>query len=124
MAYQGDGIDWGNATAAADLSGNQYYAVNLNSTGGVILATDANPAIGILQNEPTTGQAAAVRVGGVSKAVAGASFDAGVRVCAFTDGKINLADAGDEVLGVSLTASGADGDVVTILVLPTQETLA
>ena len=124
MAYQGDGIDWGNATAGADLSGNQYYAVNVNAAGNIVLASDAEPALGILQNEPTSGQAAAVRVGGISKAVAGAGFDAGVLVCAHTGGKVDEGGAGDEVLGIALTASGADGDVITILVLPTQRTLA
>ena len=124
MAYQGDGIDWGNATAGADLSSSQYLAVQVAADGDIEVAATDGPAIGILQNEPTENQVAAVRVLGISKATAGAAIDEMVYVGAGTAGKIETASAasGLEVIGLSLTAAAADGDVITILVLPTQET--
>ena len=124
MAYQGDGIDWGNATAGADLSSSQYLAVQVAADGDIELAATDGPAIGILQNEPTEGQAAAIRVVGISKAVAGAHpINELDLVAAGTGGKIEAAATGQEVLGVALTATGAVDDVITILVLPTQRTV-
>jgi hypothetical protein len=124
MAYQGDGIDWGNATAGADLSSSQYLAVQVAADGDIEVSATDGAAIGILQNEPTENQVAAVRVVGISKAVAGAHPIAPLAlVAAGTAGKIEPATTGQEVLGIALTATGAINDVITILVLPTQRTV-
>ena len=124
MAYQGDGIDWGNATAGADLSSSQYLAVQVATDGDIEVAATDGAAIGILQNEPTEGQAAAIRVAGVSKAVAGAAIGALDPVAAGTGGKIETASGGQLMLGVALTAAGADNDVITILILPNQRAIS
>src|SRR5262245_22974964 len=64
--------------AGADLSSAQHTFVRLNANNQVIQcsATTDQP-IGILQNNPANGQAAAVRVDGVSKLVSGAALTAG-----------------------------------------------
>lgn len=61
--------------AAEDLSLFQYHFVALNSSGQAKLLDTANEiAHGVLQNEPTAGQAANVMILGVSKVVANAAL--------------------------------------------------
>ena len=51
--------------AAADLSAKQFFGVILDSAGKAALAGTAGQVIGILQNKPTSGQAAIVAISGV-----------------------------------------------------------
>ncbi len=70
--YGGDAID-DSFIANADLSAKQYYWVKCGSVAGeVALATggSAPMALGILQNNPKQGDAAVVRLLGVSKMAA------------------------------------------------------
>ncbi len=61
--------------AAEDLSSYQYHFVTLNSSGQIKLLDTANDvAIGILQDEPTSGQAGSVMIIGKSKVVANAAL--------------------------------------------------
>ena len=65
------GIDWNELfTADVDLSSYQYYFVQPASTAGkVMLATGAsNPTpLGVLQNTPTQGKLAQVKLAGLTK---------------------------------------------------------
>jgi len=71
MAYETIGTDIGTFTAAADLSAKQYHFVVLASATTVNVATAiTNAPIGILQNNPESGQQAIVRIAGLSKVVA------------------------------------------------------
>ena len=105
--------------AGEDLTGKQYYAVYLSGDQTVKLCTtDHLNAIGILQNDPDTNEAALVRLEGTSKAVASGAITAGTRVVATTDGKIAaVAAAGateQDVIGIALESAAADGDVIEI----------
>ena len=78
MAYESPGTDIGTFTAAADLSGKQYHFVVLASATTVNVATAiTNAPIGILQNDPESGEQAVVRISGVSKVVADGTLAAG-----------------------------------------------
>jgi hypothetical protein len=102
--------------AAADLSAKQFQAVVVDSNGKAALAGAGAQAIGILQNKPTSGQAAAVRVLGISKMLCGGSFNAGDLVSCDSNGKAVKYTAasvsagtpeplaGTHVLGVALEA--------------------
>lgn len=71
--------------AAADLSSSQYCWVYLDSSGQAALPTSTGQlAIGILQNAPTAGQMATVRVAGFSKMVATAAITIADEIQAFT----------------------------------------
>lgn len=104
-------------TAAADLSAKQYNFVKLDGNGDVVL-TDASSAgeipIGVLQNAPTSGQAATVMIVGISKVEAGVAFDEGVKIAcsdsgsSADDGQAVAADASDNVVGQTITAGAAD----------------
>lgn len=132
MSKQGYGTDI-TLVAAADLSTKQFFAVKVDSAGKAALAAAGEFAIGILQNNPTSGVAATVRVSGKSKGIAGAAITAGAPIACDANGKIVTAtlartktdDAGvaadaligSNVLGIAMTDAGAANDVVEILVL-------
>lgn len=113
--------------AAADLSGNQYYAVKLDTTAAgsrVALAGEGDKAIGILQDKPSAaGRACAVAIGGTSKAVAGGSITAGDRVAQNSTGKLVTVGSGDDwSLGIA-RASASSGEIFPMLIQPTGPTL-
>lgn len=78
MAYEIPGRQISLA-AGADLSGSQYHFVKESTTADdtVILSTVGASAIGVVQNKPTSGQAATVMLDGVSKVVAGGTVTRG-----------------------------------------------
>lgn len=124
MASYGDGLDVDLGLAAADLSSSQYCFVALTTSGTVELADAAgDKVVGVLQNAPTAGKMATVRVSGISKVKCGAAIsNAGVRVTnEATTGQatpLAVADITTNNLvccGVMLDPSNADGDIGRIL---------
>jgi hypothetical protein len=134
MSRQSNGVDI-SLLAAADYSATgQYCAGMVNASGQFVKASVAGQTcIGILQNNPGAGQAAAVRVSGVSKIICGNTVAAGTLVKADNAGKAvpaalgttNTSDAGaandaligSDVLGIALTG-GVAGDIIALLVEP------
>ena len=118
--------------AAADLSAKQFFAVKIDNTGKAALSGAGEPAIGILQNNPASGVAAAIAISGTSKAVAGGSITAGDRLTADATGKMVTATAGrtntsdtgvaadpligSNVIGIALEGA-ASGDIFQVAVL-------
>jgi len=124
-------------TAAADYSSSgsqvgpnttgQFLCVKVNATRSVAVTSASTDVVhGILQNDPKAGQAAQVVYNGVSKAMAGASFSAGVRLMSDTLGRVITAGATttNSVLGVAIESATATGQIVTILVSPAAGALA
>ena len=78
MAYESPQVLVGTLTAAADLSAKQYHFVVLASATTVNVATAITHApIGILQNNPESGEQAIVAISGSSKVVADGTLAAG-----------------------------------------------
>lgn len=102
--------------AAADLSSQQYRCVTVNASGQAAVANATALVVGILQNNPPSGQAATVAYSGVSKAKAGGVIAAGARVTSDASGNvIAAAAAGDSVIGVALEGAAAN-DVIKVLI--------
>jgi hypothetical protein len=102
---------------ATTLAAKQFYAVKQHTDGTLILAAaGTDKIVGILQNKPAVGQAALVRFGGTSKAVAGGAISVGAWVTATTDGTLVATTTDkDVVIGKYLgTASAASGDVIEV----------
>jgi hypothetical protein len=130
MAYEIPVLDI-TLTAAADLSAKQFHAVKVDSNGAAALAGAGENVIGVLQNKPASGQAASVRVYGITKLVAGAAITKGAVVAADASAKgkaasasvVNTSDAGaasDPVIGsyafgIALEAASADLEVIAVL---------
>lgn len=104
--------------AGADLSSDQYYIVKL-SGAGVVLCDDATDIpIGILQNDPESGETASVAVDGITKVVADEEISVGELIGVSAAGKAVALTAGTDttayVIGQAITAASADGDVISI----------
>jgi len=115
MAFEVEKLDISLPTAV-DLSGSQYCAVSVDSSGNAILPTAAgDPIIGILQNDPKAGQTASVRVLGVSYVVSSAVVADGALVTVDTAGKATTAAAGNYIAGIAIGGAAAAGDYVSML---------
>lgn len=106
--------------AAADLSTGQFNFVTVDSNGKAafaILSTIEGDVLGILQNKPTSGQAASIMIDGVSKVEAlSSTLAAGDLVGNSTDGKANVLAAGDMIRGrILYGSSGAAKRILTMV---------
>ena len=122
MAYESPAIDLGTLTAAADLSDKQYYFVKLASATTVNVCTAITDLpIGILQNTPTSGQAANVRIFGVSKASADGTITAGRWIGTSADSQAAGITPGSDttqyVMGQAIQAASA-GETFTMFLNP------
>jgi hypothetical protein len=133
--------------AGADLSAYRYAPVKLGANANeVLLAGAGDEVIGILQNEPGNGEAAAVRIAGTSLVKAAGAITKGAAVVAngaIADGKVTTAGAGHthtentaaayvqnattsspnaasvvQIIGRLLQATAADGDLVEMYLNP------
>ena len=101
--YHDVGISGAAWTAATDLTTKQYYFVMPGSVAGeVVLATGASNTtpLGVLQNSPSAGQEAHVKVLGFSKVVAE------IGSCNLTFGRYGFC-ASDGQFEVQASATGA-----------------
>lgn len=111
-------------TASTGLTAAQYFFVR--STGGntCLLATSAtggvNRAVGVLQNDPASGQAAQVRFIGRSKITTGGAITAGDLIASSTGGAaVTASTTGQFVVGKALNAGSSAGTIIDMYVLPT-----
>lgn len=109
--------------AGADLSAKQYYIVELTGENTVNVANAAtDKPIGVLQNDPTSGQAAVVRIYGISKVNADAAIAVNDLVGAAADGQAAVYVAGTDTtkygLGLCTKAVSNAGEIAEILVMP------
>lgn len=117
MAEQGKLFFTLTLSADADLSDKQYHFMRLSgtkSTNQASNSTDTN-YVGVLQNEPESGEQATVGRGGKMKVVAGGALSANDQITTNGSGRATGISSGtnDVVYGRVLEASSADGDVVT-----------
>lgn len=136
MANEAPGLDIGWMVAGADyrnstLSGTthagnggspQFQAVRVSTAEDltVLLCTSStNTFLGILQNKPNDGEAADVRVFGVSKAVAGTTtVTAGIELMPDSSGLLIpfASAAGVRAVGVAMTSAAAVGEVFSAFI--------
>lgn len=118
-AFGGTFIGIPGMVATGDLSAKQFYVVCASSTAGAVkvATTKATDLIlGVLQNDPTSGQAAEIACAGVCMAASEASVTFGAKLTCSTTGRVTLVNADkDEVVGVALRASVSAGDVIPIM---------
>jgi hypothetical protein len=119
MAYEAIGTDIGTFTAAADLSAKQYHFVILASSSTVNVATAiTNAPIGILQNNPTSGQQAIVRIAGLSKVVADGTLAAANFIGTSADAQADAISPGTDttvyMMGQCVEAAAA-GETTTMI---------
>lgn len=109
--------------AGEDLSSSQYKFVMLH-TDGTVKACSATTdiPIGVLQNKPTSGQAAEVALLGWTKVQSDAALSIGNVVGTSADGQAAAYAAGTDTTkylsGIVTKASGAAGDIAEIILRP------
>lgn len=101
--------------AGADLSSAQYSLVKVDASGQAVLAGAGEAAVGVLQNDPESGEAATIAIGGVSKCRAGGSVDEG-NVTSDASGKATADSGGSYVIGQALSAAGGADEFFTLLI--------
>lgn len=122
MAWEVDGVvKLVGFTASADLSAKQYYAVKISGANTVTVCNGVtDKPIGILQNAPTSGQAAEVCVVGISKISSDAALSRDDLIGTSADGQLAAYVPGTDttkyIIGRVLVASGAAGDITTALI--------
>lgn len=117
MAYQLANFDIGTMTASADLSAKQFHLVYVSGDNTVTFTASAGASyIGILQNAPGEGEAAIVRVQGLSKLVAGTGdLTANDAVQTHTDGTGITAASGDYSSAIVIIGAAA-GENATVAI--------
>lgn len=103
------------ANAGEDLSAKLNYLAKIDTDGDIILATAGSAGFPIIE-AAALNSSATIQFGGIGKAIAGASFNAGVDLAADSDGKLTTATGGVAVVGHSLKAADA-GDVVSYIIV-------
>ncbi len=122
MAYESPGIDIGTFPAAADLSAKQFYFVKLASATTVNVCTAITDLpIGILQNDPASGEQAVVRIFGISKASADGTIAAARWIGTSADSQAGGITPGSDttvyVMGQAIQAASA-GETFTMFLNP------
>jgi hypothetical protein len=120
MAWESKEIcDIGHLTAAADYSAKQYYAMYQSSSTAVTLAATAGQkTLGPLQNVPTSGKPAVVRLAGISKVFYGGTVTAGDPLTTDASGKyVTATDSSSFIAGYALLA-GSASDIGVMYVAP------
>jgi len=112
MAFEAAQIKVGQFTASADLSGKQYHFVKMSGNNTVtVCAAITDVPIGVLQNTPTSGQAAEVCLFGITKVVADGTLAAGNVLGTSADGQADAIVAGTDTtvytMGIALNAASA-----------------
>ena len=114
-------------TAEADLSSSQFCVVALGTAAGTVkVCTTTDKPFGVLQNTPTAGQEASIRVAGTSAVKADGTYskDADLMVTD-ANGEVNTATALDAdyltetsvwVVGRAMEAATAAGDLMEMLI--------
>lgn len=110
--------------AGADLSAGQYKFVEITTAGTVTIcnAITDNP-IGVLQNKPTSGRTAEVRVLGVTKCQADGVVDEGDLIGTSADGQALVPAAGNFRVGRALSPAAAAAEIFTLLLIPIADRL-
>lgn len=108
--------------AGEDLSTKQYFFATATADGKCALSGADDRVLGVITNDPESGEAAAIQVAGVVRITAGAAFAVGDLLKADAAGKAIEAALGagtkEEIAGMALEAATADGDIVEMLVRP------
>jgi len=104
--------------ASGNLS-TQYSLVKMENDEEVGNAGANGKAFGILQNTPSDGESAVVKVAGISKFEAGEAVAVGKYVTSTASGLGEVADAaGEHCIGVAIKSTSASGGIGKVVIAP------
>lgn len=106
--------------AGEDLSTKQYRFVKIDTGKAVACSAATDVPIGVLQNDPASGEEAAIVVVGGTKIVSSASIAAGIKIGTNNAGKADAKVAGTDTteytVGQVVLGASADGEYLTAVV--------
>ena len=124
MAEYGAGLDV-TMISEWDLRANQYCPV-LVGTGDqkVVVSSQTlqGPVVGILQNKPFSGEAARIRMAGITKMMAGDTITRGYFLTTNSNGGVIVGNSG-HILGVAMESANS-GSAFMGLVTPANQATA
>jgi len=104
--------------ATGSLASYQYYIVMAGSTAATVkVATTpaTDDVLGVLQNDPASGEAAVVAFAGIAKVAAETGITYGNRVTCSSTGRAKATDTdGHRIVGVALESSSTAGDIIRV----------
>lgn len=105
--------------ASADLSSYQYRFVKLASDTTIAICGAGEVPLGILQNDPESGEVGNVMILGISKLNASAAISRHAYVASAANGQ-GVATTTDDtaVGGMAIEAATADGDEIDVILTP------
>jgi len=107
-AYEADLVCQG-FKADTDLSDYQYCAVEMNTDEEIVLASEGDLMLGVLQNDPSAaGRTCRVALGGTTTAIGSAEIEEGANVQVTDNGKFKTYSSG-AYAGIAVTPCGGDG---------------
>ena len=119
MAIYGDYKTIPGLVATGDLSSSQYLVVKAASTADAVkvaVTAASDLALGVLQNDPTSGQPAEVAYSGICKARAASSVTYGSKLTFNSTGQVKTTTTDkDEIIGIALKASVSANDVIPVM---------
>lgn len=110
--------------AGATFASKQFFAVMMTSTDNTVVvatggAAEGTHVIGVIQNEPGSGEAASVAIGGTSKLLMAASCDQGEKIMSDGNGEGTPVDADQKsVIGIALESADGNGSIIEVLLTP------
>lgn len=124
LAFEDDVMDI-TCTASGDLSSYQYRLVKLYADNNVTLCSSAtDPILGVLQNKPKDGQAARVRVMGISRVVAGGAVTHGDKL-GYGTGAAGVAVTADKAVYIGIVTDGVgSGETISALIMGVPKTIS
>lgn len=120
MAVSNQKFTYPLGVATGNLSAKRYHFVKWTALETLGQSTDGTSSAnaGVLENNPTSGQAVAVTVFGETKITATTGVTVNALITTNASGRATLAVSGDWCMGRALEASAAEGDVITCLINP------
>lgn len=121
MAWEVDGDKLPGFTASADLSAKQFHFVKISGAGTVTVCSGAtDKPVGVLQNAPTSGQAAEICWHGITKVSSDAALSRGDLIGTSADGQADAKTPGTDtteyICGQVLVASGAAAGIAVAMI--------
>jgi hypothetical protein len=121
MAFSGPQMSLTGVTASADLSAKQFYFVKMSGEKTVTVCAGAtDKPIGVLQNNPESGEEATVCVVGMTKVSGDADLDYGMLIGTSGDGQADAKTPGTDtteyICGQVIAGNGAAGGLITAFV--------
>jgi hypothetical protein len=110
--------------AGVNFASKQYFAVQMDTTANTVKVAGGGAAegahvVGVIQNEPGSGEAASVAIGGTSKLSMAAACDEGEKIMSDGNGEGTPVTTDTySVIGIALEASDGNGSIIEVLLTP------